>query len=101
MCASEDLSNSCVQAIPGYACLFNLSQNPAIPVSYYFIDTYLFANVSGCAGAMFPIDKLGPVMTRISTEIDQHYRPILTGEPDIWRKLFTLAKAPREKTKLP
>jgi hypothetical protein len=70
-------------------------------VTYYFIDTYIFANVSGFAGAMFPIEKLGPVITRISTDIDRHYRAILAGEPEIWRKLSALARAPREKPRLP
>lgn len=70
-------------------------------VSYCFIDTYLFANASGFAGPMFPIEKLEPVITRISADIDQHYHAILTGEPVVWRKLSALARAPREKPRLP
>ena len=76
-------------------------QHQGIVVSYYFIDTCVFANVSGFAGPMFPVDKLGPVITRISADIAQHYRAVLAGETEIWRKLTALAKAPREKPKLP
>jgi len=76
-------------------------EHQGLSVSYYFIDKYVFANISGFAGGMFPIEKLEPIITSISRDIDQHYRMILGGESEIWRKLSALAKAPREKPRLP
>ena len=69
--------------------------------TYWLIDKYLFANASGYAGNMFPLDKLGRAIATIAADIRSHYADVLAGEPAIWETLQRLVMAPTAKSRLP
>lgn len=55
--------------------------------SYLFLDHQLFGNASGFQGAMFPSEKLSDIMTRISDDMELHYKDILLGEKEWWSRI--------------
>jgi len=74
----------------------------AIRVHYLFIDHNLYANASGLAGCMFPVQKLNAAIDSVAKDIEANYGPILSGEPEVWRRIERLVLAPREaKRRLP
>jgi len=70
--------------------------------NYYFIDQCLFANASGYAGAMFPLRKLEAAITKIASDIREHYGDVLAGDATTWATIRALLDAPPvKKSRLP
>jgi hypothetical protein len=66
-----------------------------IVAPYLFLDHNLYANASGLAGCMFPIEKLGPVIDRVAKDIEAHYEDVIRGDAAMWQKIEKLVLAPR------
>jgi hypothetical protein len=85
-----------------YAMEFNVNfQNANQKATYFFIDKYLFDNASGCAGCMFPPEKLDGIIFEVANDIEQNYKNILEGDLSIWRRIIANLNAPVTKSKLP
>jgi hypothetical protein len=69
--------------------------------TYRFIDQHLFANASGYAGNMFPLDTLDRAIATIAADIRLHYADVLAGEPATWETIQRLGMAPTAKPRLP
>ena len=68
---------------------------------YLFLDRELFARRSGLHGSMFPPEKVGPVVDRVATNIQEQFQSILMGDDVEWARIERLVKAPASKARLP
>ena len=48
-----------------------------LKADYLFLDRELFARRSGLHGSMFPPEKVGPVVDRVATNIQEQFQSIL------------------------
>ena len=67
-----------------------------ISVDYLFLDHNLYANASGLAGPMFPLDKLAPVIDAVAQDIEMNYETVLRGDAAMWQRIEKLISAKRE-----
>jgi hypothetical protein len=73
----------------------------AIRAAYLLIDHEMFGNAIGFAGSMFPLDKLGDALEKISADISSNYGRILGGDPVVWANIERMANAPVRKARHP
>ena len=67
-----------------------------ISADYLLLDHDLYANASGLAGPMFPIDKLAPVIGAVAKDIETNYEAVLRGDAAVWQRIEKLISAKRE-----
>jgi len=72
-----------------------------VRASYLFLDKNLFVNRSGYQGEMFMRDKLGKVIEKTATDIQQNYQQVLRGDELTWKKIEAAWYASAGKSRLP
>ncbi len=72
-----------------------------IRASYLFLDKNLFGNHSGYQGDMFMRDKLGQVIAKTATDIQQNYQQVLRGDELTWKEIEAAWYASAGKSRLP
>jgi hypothetical protein len=59
----------------------------ATTVTYLRIDQELFDRRSGYHGDMFPPEKVGGALNKISADVQAHYGRILSGDDTEWSRI--------------
>jgi hypothetical protein len=67
----------------------------ATTVTYLTIDQELFDRRSGYHGDMFPPEKVGNALDKISADVRAHYGRILSGDDAEWTRIARIHGLPR------